>query len=225
MKKNYKIVFYPVALAFFIALFLTVLDLRVMNRNFYWREYSKLNHTEELNISDTDLRLVTEGLLEYIVGKRDNLDMIVTIGSDEVEMFNQREKDHMVDVQKLYLDAMKVKWFCWGAVVVGLAVEWYFYKKEVAYLFSTAIIKVFYTLMGVLFALGVYALLDFQNFWLDFHYVFFTNDLFLLNPLTDRLIQLVPSQFFFDMVFDIAIYYVISCTIVIGFAYKLRRIK
>ena len=52
--------------------------------------------------------------------------------------------------------------------------------------------------------LALFAALDFNTFWTNFHRVFFTNDLWLLDPRTDILIQMVPGQFFFDLVMRIA---------------------
>ena len=52
-------------------------------------------------------------------------------------------------------------------------------------------------------AIIVWALLDFDQFWLNFHYLFFDNDLFLLDPNTEILINMVPSTFFQDLVIRI----------------------
>jgi len=41
---------------------------------------------------------------------------------------------------------------------------------------------------------------DFSGFWVQFHHLFFNNDLWLLNPETDILIQMLPQQFFYDLV-------------------------
>ena len=47
--------------------------------------------------------------------------------------------------------------------------------------------------------------MDFNSFWINFHYIFFTNELFFLDPNKDILIQIVPERFIFDLVFIIVI--------------------
>lgn len=46
--------------------------------------------------------------------------------------------------------------------------------------------------------LGGAVLLDFDRIFVQFHEVSFSNDLWRLNPATDRLIQMFPERFFFD---------------------------
>lgn len=50
-------------------------------------------------------------MLDYLNGKRDNLDMQAQINGEWTEVFTQREKDHMVDVLAL------VRLGRWGLVV------------------------------------------------------------------------------------------------------------
>ncbi len=57
---------------------------------------------------------------------------------------------------------------------------------------------------AVVGAVAVWAAVDFNAFWINFHKLFFTNDLWLLDPAKSVLINMVPSQFFFDLVMRIA---------------------
>ena len=65
-----------------------------------------------------------------------------------------------------------------------------------------------YIFLAVFAAIAIYAAVDFTSFWTSFHHVFFTNDLWLLDPATDNLILMVPEQFFFDLVFRIVGWFV-----------------
>ncbi|HSN67432.1 MAG TPA: DUF1461 domain-containing protein, partial [Fusibacter sp.] len=49
--------------------------------------------------------------------------------------------------------------------------------------------------LGTLIALYF---IDFDWAFRKFHEIFFTNDLWLLDPKTDRLIQMMPLEFFID---------------------------
>ena len=60
----------------------------------------------------------------------------------------------------------------------------------------------------VVAAIAIFAALDFARFWTSFHHLFFTNDLWLLDPRTDVLIMMVPEQFFSDLVMRIIIRFI-----------------
>lgn len=48
---------------------------------------------------------------------------------------------------------------------------------------------------------------DFNGFWTTFHQLFFTNDLWLLNPATDLMINLFPEAFFSHLVIRILLWF------------------
>ena len=64
---------------------------------FYADQYRQLNTAQTIGMSEEDLDLTTDVLLDYTQGKRGNLDVQAVIGGQVQEVFNQREKDHMVE--------------------------------------------------------------------------------------------------------------------------------
>lgn len=171
------------------------------NRSFYHTQYTKLETAQTIGISESELDTATGVLLDYIVDHRDDLDYQLESGEP---MFNQREIDHMVDVKNLYLAAQS---FFIISLVVFVALSIYYFLKlnrnEFLFTFKQSFRHSFMIFGLVLGALGLYALIDFSGFWTNFHHVFFRNDLWLLNPATDRLIQMVPLPFFTQLVFRI----------------------
>ena len=76
----------------------------------------------------------------------------------------------------------------------------------------------FWAAAGVLafFAcIGIWAAVDFNSFWVSFHHVFFTNDLWLLDPASSRMIRMFQEEFFAAMVARILVWFL---AIVIGSA-------
>lgn len=171
------------------------------NRSFYHTQYTKLNTAQTIGISDSELDTATGVLLDYIVDHRDDLDYKLESGEP---MFNQREIDHMVDVKNLYLGAKSIFIL---SIIVFLAITLYFLIKlkfnEFLFTFKQSFRSSFMIFGLVLGLIGIYALVDFSGFWTNFHHLFFRNDLWLLNPATDRLIQMVPLPFFTQLVFRI----------------------
>ncbi len=223
MKIQYRILSWIFGLALFVSVFLIVIDGVAFDQSFYKKEFTRLNHAVEMKMSNEDLEKVTLQLFDYIHGSTDSLDVIVMVDQKEVEMFNEKEKLHMIDVRDLYLDAMKVRTGL--LVLTGVISAFFIYKmrKKGVFILTQGIIDVAQGLFIILAILCVYALLDFNDFWLKFHYLFFTNDLFLLDPSVDRLIQLVPGEFFFNLVIKIGIIYIVSCLTIVVSSILIRR--
>ena len=179
----------------------TVICFSSVSKEFYFSEYEKLGVAEDIGVSDEDLKAATEGLLDYTVDKRDDMVTYVTLRGTYRPMFNERETMHMYDVKNLYLSARTVGIICLIAGAVGLAVIFIFSKEKKGF-FSGYLLGniIFFAAVAVI---AIYAAIDFYSFWTSFHLMFFTNDLWLLDPATDFMILMVPEQFFSDLVFKI----------------------
>ncbi len=194
----------PILIGFSLILFiiLQAVDNYCFDGAFYKRIYTELDTASTIGISEDDLEHATIVLLDYIQDKRDDLDVVVTVAPGQQEqMFNEREVLHMIDVKALYQGAMLIKWICLGIVLLGLLVMFrrFDFKRAVTHLFRGYRFSLIVFGIFVL-ALGAFVLIDFDRFWTLFHHVFFRNDLWILNPETDRMILMVPSYFFNTLV-------------------------
>jgi integral membrane protein (TIGR01906 family) len=195
---------YTLAIAMFtIILMLTSIDIIVFNKGFFHNQYLKLDTAKSMDMSNDDLDKATSVLLDYIKGKKDSIDVEVVVKGEVVEMFNQREKDHMVDVRNLYLRMLDVRrsLMIIVAMVTMVALGLFDFVN-----FRQSARNVEDSFKGVLLvvgALGFYAILDFNSFWTMFHEILFSNDLWLLDPQTDRMINMFPEPFFKAMVMRI----------------------
>ena len=66
--------------------------------------------------------------------------------------------------------------------------------------------------------LGLIALLDFDRFFLQFHLISFTNDLWQLDPTKDYLIMLFPQGFWYDATLFFAVLTLVLAVILAGVA-------
>ena len=57
---------------------------------------------------------------------------------------------------------------------------------------------------AMIWVLGLVISTDFTKYFIVFHKIFFNNDLWVLDPRTDMLINIVPEGFFFDTAARIA---------------------
>jgi integral membrane protein (TIGR01906 family) len=190
------------ALAVF-AVLVTCIDFFCFRRSFYAYEYAKSDTAAQCGMSDADLEKTTGVLLDYLQDRRSDLVTTAVINGSEREVFDSREKAHMVDVKNLYRNALTVRNIAAAAAAVllicglrknrGSAWKAAYQGWKIGACSGLAFVG----------AIIVWALLDFDQFWLNFHYLFFDNDLFLLDPNTEILINMVPATFFEDLVIRI----------------------
>lgn len=206
-----------------VALLLTVLDLCCFDLDFFEREYEKYNNAEVIGISDEDLMHTTEVLLDYIQDKRTDMIVKAEIKGVNREVFNKRETDHMVDVKNLYLSAMTVRNFCAVFSLICYGIIGFLQHSKAIFEISKGFLDSCVSFLIILGGLGFYAFVDFTRFWTMFHQIFFTNDLWLLNPKTDIMILMVPEGFFYDLVFKIAFMFLLSATLLFLICLFLKR--
>lgn len=183
------------------------------DNNFYEAQYELLGRPQAIGISKEELMRVTGELLDYMAGRREALDTRAVIRGEERYVFNERETLHMVDVRNLFSKANTARNVSLIAVIAILIASYAVFSKNIFPWFSKSYIAVSSAAFLVLGALYLFAVLDFTLFWDLFHRLSFDNYLWLLDPRTDVLIQMVPEQFFYNTVMRIIIYFVIAIMI------------
>ncbi|PKM69391.1 MAG: TIGR01906 family membrane protein [Firmicutes bacterium HGW-Firmicutes-19] len=202
----------------FVAIIITSVDVMSFDLDFFRDFYSKNETAEQVGVSFDDLMISTEVLLDYTRGKLDSLDVAVTVDGRSEMMFNKREVDHMVDVKDLYLGALLIRNMAVVFFIFVLLID--VLTKKFSFELHWQSVKQAGTIMFALIAFIVMAaVIDFNTFWTNFHLIFFRNDLWLLNPNTDRLILMVPLNFFITLVTRIILASIAGLASVIGFVY------
>jgi integral membrane protein (TIGR01906 family) len=192
-----------------VALLIMSIEMFALNPAFFDGEYKKLGTAQNIGMSEEDLQAVTRNLLDYTAGVRESLDMQANINGQQREVFiDKTEKDHMVDVRALYLSARDVRTVCLIGAAVLFVLALILGGKKALRPLCRSFLWVSGGFVVVVAALAVYAAVDFTGFWINFHHVFFSNDLWILDPRTSILIQMVPEQFFSDLVARIIIRFV-----------------
>lgn len=224
MSKINKLSSYLLCISLVIATLLSVVDFCCFDRNFYASEQRKLNIAEDIGVNNEELDEMTTILLGYLKHENDDLFVTAKVKGSEREIFNQREKDHMIDVRNLYDNAINVRNISLGLIIVCVIYLFYHHKLfNISYYYNQTLL-LFAFIFGFI---GLFCLIDFNAFWTSFHELFFPmNDLWLLDPRVDILIMMVPEQFFFDLVTKIII--IVAFALVayfIAFRYLRRKIK
>lgn len=208
MKKNIYnridiVASFVTVLSIIVILLVTSIDINCFNKKFFASEYASLHTAQDLGMSDKDLNKATNTLLDYLQEKRQNIDVVITLKGTKQEAFNSKEKAHMVDVRGLYQFAVTLRKLCLILFVIGFIYLLARLKKGAITILSIDYMKISIVFAVVFAILAIWAFTDFDNFWTAFHKIAFRNNLWLLDPNTDLMINLFPSQFFSALVFRI----------------------
>ncbi|MBQ7284622.1 MAG: DUF1461 domain-containing protein, partial [Oscillospiraceae bacterium] len=148
------------------------------NRSFFDKQYQLNGTAEHIGIRHQDLMSVTDNLLSYMVKQRPDLEMQYGVKGEIREIFDEREKLHMIDVLNLYMGVIYIAIGLTAAVGLGLI---YVIKtdglKKARETLDKKYVWAAIGLAAVASTVGIVVATNFQWFWTNFHYVFFTNDL------------------------------------------------
>lgn len=152
----------------------------------------------------SDLDRAGEEIIEYFEDDAGTLRILVTIDGQETSLFNAKETEHMRDVKTLMRVVYRVNEVSLAIVLtyVACAVIWTG-ERTVAGLARLALSGVGFG-VAVVGVIGVFALTGFDQAWTAFHEIAFRNDLWRLDPDTDRLIQMFPEPFWEEATFIVA---------------------
>jgi len=200
---------------------------------YFEKEYTKyhvLNDLPEMTMED--LLTVTKEMMAYLRDNREDLHIFTNMGGEYREFFNEREIAHMVDVKELFIGGLWIRRL--GILFTALfALGLYFWSRSDSSRKQTIKDKVPYSLClgtGIFFALALaiagLVSTNFHKYFFIFHYIFFDNDLWILNPATDMLINIVPEPFFVDTAVRIALTFAVMVIAFLGLnCYLYRRWK
>lgn len=207
MRKRFAVMLSTLAsIVLILCILFTALQLTINDKNFIEYEYARLSLSREMGVSNLDLVSSCERLIDYMEGRVDSIDIQVTVDGEQVLMFEQEQEiSHMADVRLLYQRfrtfrdfgvLLALVLYLLGAV---LHIRSAMHTLASGYVYGAFVIALF---AGFL---GTWAALDFSNFWTFFHQMLFWNNDWLFDASTSRMINMLPEQFFADVILRMAI--------------------
>lgn len=206
----------------FISIFIlaTVTFFVAGSQDIYRYEFKKYNIENVTGIDEENLNLAIERLSGYVVGKYETLNHEIELNGEKRLIYNNREILHMKDVRDIF-DKIKIFSSIYFLIIILMSFKYVKLGKFIEYLYTLSK----YSILGsgiVLLSMLTLILTDFSAAFYKFHEIFFTNDLWLLNPETDIMIQMLPESFFMDLSIIII---VLSTFIQLGFYILMKIIK
>ncbi len=148
----------------------------------------------------------------YLAGETETFQHSFSVEGTAYLAFNEREQQHMADVQGLFRLAR-------GVMVAGVSLSLVLMGGVVIRYGRAALRRMLAVagliILAVITAIALAAAIDFEGLFVLFHRIAFTNDLWLLDPRTDLLIRLMPTSFFVSCAMYIGIVWALAMGLVI----------
>ncbi|MBC8429362.1 MAG: TIGR01906 family membrane protein [Dehalococcoidia bacterium] len=160
--------------------------------------FEKYNVSQVTGLAEVELEKAAAGLIGYFNSDEDYISLTLVKDGEPFELFNHREIIHLKDVKGLiWLDY----WVLLGTLVYVLAyagISLFWRKRRYWRRLAWGVVGGGGITLALMLALGLGTLLGFDQLFLQFHLISFTNELWQLDPTRDYLIMLFPQGFWYD---------------------------
>jgi integral membrane protein (TIGR01906 family) len=201
-----------IATALFIVavpLFLLLTNVRVAasEPRVFGYSYSQYGVVERTGIDRVQLDLATNEIVDYFrSGSGDELlDIRVIVDGEPEALYSQREVLHMRDVKDLFQFGFRLQEITFAYVVTYVVVVFLWIRERTLRDLARQAMLVGGVTVALLGAAAVGVLVGFDSLFEQFHLLSFSNDFWKLNPATDRLVQMFPFDFWFDVTLAVGV--------------------
>ena len=163
------------------------------NAGYYQQAQMRNQVNEVVGLPQTKINIINDHIIDYLKLKTDDLQLNLNHDQRTIEVFNDKELEHMRDVRQLFI---------YGYIFLGISVAVLaavliitFYKRALKYFRRITVITPLILVIISIIVIAV-VLVDFNYWFTIFHQISFTNELWLLDPQQDILIQIMPLDFF-----------------------------
>ncbi len=199
MKWYHHVLKHFIAIAITLNIFLLVFQYFAFNETYYLNQFQNLEVAETIGINEEDLQKVTHALVQSIKSGPESLMVVAKVDGLPRLFFNAKERQHMVDVYHLFQGGQRFVFIIQLLMVVSILLMYQVNSKNIDCFIKPLKYALFYASGFLVFLASLY-FIDFNWAFTRFHELFFSNDLWLLDPRKDRLIMLMPLPFFIDFV-------------------------
>lgn len=180
----------------FISGILAIIFYNCFNLNFYKSFYQKENLAPKIGTTYEELIKNTTNLLDYL-----NHKAILNL-----DWYTDKDILHMQDVRTLYSLSYKTMIFFIVVFTISTILLIILCKKRTIFYITYTFNKVLLAFIIVIGILSCIISYNFTSFWIKFHQLLFSNDLWLLSPDESNLIQMVPEEFFISLITTIILH-------------------
>lgn len=183
----------------FISAILGIIFYNCFNLDFYKNFYLRENLAPSINTTDDELINNTTNLLEYLTNK----------AKLNTTWFSEKDILHMKDVRTLYNVSFNLMIFFIIIFILSTILIALVYKNYTMFYITKTFNKTLLAFIILIIVLAGIISYNFNSFWIKFHQLLFSNDLWLLSPDESNLIKMVPEKFFISLITTIILHILI----------------
>lgn len=165
----------------------------------YTYAYDQYNAPARTGIARDELVRAGEELRDYFNNDDKLISIQVMQGNREISLFNEKETQHLRDVKSVFLFVDHVQEIALVYVMAYVVGVFVWARERPMHRLSVHALTGGLLTIGIIVSLGLVALSGFDQAFEQFHHIAFSNNLWLLDPATDHLIQMFPEGFWFDV--------------------------
>ena len=160
--------------------------------------FQKYSVSQITGLAEVELEKAATGLISYFNSDEEFISLTVVKDGEPFELFNEKEVIHLKDVKGL----IRLEyWVLLGTLIytlvyAGVCLFWR--KRRYWRRLAWGVVGGGGITLALMLALGLGMLLNFDQLFLQFHLLSFTNELWQLDPTRDYLIMLFPRNFWYD---------------------------
>ncbi|MBN2285956.1 MAG: TIGR01906 family membrane protein [Tissierellales bacterium] len=182
---------------------LGVFEYAVFDLDYFEAKFIENNTMVETGLELEQLLRVSQQTLDYLKDRTDTLVLYEEIDGEMIQVFEARELAHMEDVKRLFDIGFAIRNI--SLILLVLFGGWLFINHRRSFWHSMRTGSIFFA--ALILVIGVYAWIDFDKAFVIFHKLLFTNDLWILDPTEDIMIQMLPIDFFMGIGLKTALLY------------------
>ena len=161
--------------------------------------FEKYDVSRTTGIAETELEKAATELISYFNSGDEYINVKVMKNGETFQLFNQREIIHLRDVKRL----IRLDYYLFlGTLiyVLGYSIASLFWRKKRYWRqLAWGVASGSSITLALMLVIGLGTLFNFDQLFLQFHLLSFSNDLWLLDPSRDYLIMLFPGGFWYDV--------------------------
>jgi len=202
--------------------FLLATDLRAVTSHWiiHW-EYGKSGFpSDPYGLSTVERTGLAVASVDYIRAEAD-ISMLADLElPNGAPAYNERELQHMLDVQRVYHQIMRAGSIAGGLVLFGAIIL--LAKESTGRMLLAALGNGSLLTVGLLGAIGAFMVISWNDFFTMLHRLFFTGDSWLF-AYSDTLIRLFPIRFWVDVTIIVVVGLVLSSVLIWTGSWVLNR--
>lgn len=184
----------------------------------YRQEYEKYDVLSDLDMTMDDVMYVTHEMMDYLRGEGDTLSVMTTVEGKEQDFFNEQDRFHMGEVRDLFIGGLNIRLgACAAAVLCVLFLL--FTRADIKKIIPRSYRIALGVTGAAVLLIGIAAVVDFNTVFVQFHHIFFDNDLWIFDPAEDYMIRMLPEGLFYDMVMRIGAIFVAGLAVLLALSF------